>query len=55
MGRRLSLLEDFARVKTLMGLEQFEVRFFFREKFIKLDLAKHSVTENFSKLTKKVF
>ena len=55
MGRRSSLVKDFARVNTPMGLERFEVRIFFREKFIKFDLAKNSVTENFSKLTKKVF
>ena len=32
MGRRSSLHEVFVRVKTPMGLEQFEVRFFFAEK-----------------------
>ena len=36
---RSSLDEDFVRVKTLMGLEPFEIRFFFRQKFTTLDLA----------------
>ena len=55
MGRRSSLKEDFARVNTPMGLERFEVRIFFREKFIKFDLAQNSVTENVSKLAKRIF
>ena len=38
------------RVKTLMGLEPFEVRFFFGEKFTKIDLAVEGVIENRSKV-----
>ena len=34
------------RVKTLMGLEPFEVRFFFGEKFTKFDLALTDIMEN---------
>ena len=37
-------------VKTLMGLERFEVRFFFREKFTKIDLAPKKVDKNHSKV-----
>ena len=35
MGSQLSLHEDFVRVKTLMGLEPFEVSFFVEQKFTK--------------------
>ena len=55
MGRRSSLHEDFVRVKTLMGLERFEVRFFFREKFTKFDLALNGVSEICLKLLQRVF
>ena len=50
MGRCSSLHEDFVRVKTPMGLERFEVRFFFREKFSKFDLALKIVIKNLSKI-----
>ena len=43
------------RVKTLMGLERFEVEFFIREKFTKTDLALNTVCENHSKLEQRVF
>ena len=46
MARRLSLHEGFVRVKTLMGLEPFEVRFFFGQKFTKFDLALNRVSKN---------
>ena len=36
--------------KTLMGLEPFEVRFFFGEKFTKFDLAPEEVIKNRSKV-----
>ena len=36
--------------KTLMGLEPFEVRFFVREKFTKLELALNGVVRSRSKL-----
>ena len=39
MGGRLLLHEDVVRDKTLMGLEPFEVRFFFEHKITKIDLA----------------
>ena len=39
MGRGSSLHEAFTIVKSLMGLERFEVRFFNREKITKFDLA----------------
>ena len=51
MGRRSSLHEDFVRVKTLMGLEPFEVRFFFGEKCIKFNLALKEVIKNHSKVS----
>ena len=38
------------RVKTLMGLDLFEVRFFFGEKFTKFDLALKQVIKNRSKV-----
>ena len=50
MGSRSSLHEDFERVKTLMGLEPFEVRFFVRIKFTKVDLALKGVIRNRSKI-----
>ena len=37
------------RVKTRMGLQQFELRFFFRGKFTKIDLALEVVIKNRSK------
>ena len=46
MGSRSSLHEDFVRVKTLMGLEPFEVRFFFEQKCTKFDLALNRVVKN---------
>ena len=46
MGSRSSLHEDFVRVKTLMGLEPFEVRFFFGQNFTKFDLALKLVVKN---------
>ena len=50
MGSRLSLHEDFVRVKTLMGLEPFEVRFFVGQKFTKFNLALKLLVINFWKL-----
>ena len=50
MGRRKSLREIFVRVKTPMGLEPFEVRFFFEEKFTKIDLALEGVIKNLLKV-----
>ena len=49
MGRRSSLHEDFVRVKTPMGLEPFEVNFFFGQKFTKFDLTFEIVIRNHSK------
>ena len=43
------------RVKTLMGLERFYVRFFVGEKFTKINLALNRVGENRSKLAWRVF
>ena len=50
MGSRSSLHEDFVRVKTLMGLEPFEVRFFVGQKFTKFNLALKLLIRNFLKL-----
>ena len=50
MGRWSSLYELQMRVKTLMGLERFEVRFFFGQKFTKTDLALEVVIKNLSKV-----
>ena len=50
MGRWLALVQDFVRVKTLMGLEPFEVRFFVKIKFTKFDLALKAVIKNRSKV-----
>ena len=50
MGIRSSLHEDFVRVKTLMGLEPFEVRFFVGQKFTKFNLALKLLIRNFLKL-----
>ena len=50
MGRRSSLYEDFVRVKTLMGLGRFEVRFFSGKKLTKFDLALKEVIKNRSKV-----
>ena len=50
MGRRLSLRELFVSVKTLMGLEPFEVRFLFEENITKFDLSLKEVIKNRSKL-----
>ena len=55
MGWWSSLDEDFVRVKTLMGLEPFEVRFFFGQKFIKFDLALKWLIRNFWKLVQRLF
>ena len=55
MGSRSSLYEDFVRVKTLMGLEPFEVRFFFEQKFTKFNLALKLLTRNFLKLVHSLF
>ena len=55
MGIRSSLHEDFVRVKTLMGLEPFEVRFFFEQKFTKFNLALKLLTRNFLKLVQSLF
>ena len=46
MGRRASLRGLFGFFKSLMGLEPFEVRFFFGEKFTKIDLALTEVITN---------
>ena len=45
-----SLYEDFVRVKTLMGLEPFEVRFFVGQKFTKFNVALRLLIRNFVKL-----
>ena len=50
MGRRSSLHEHFVRVKTLMGLEPFEVRYSVSTKCTKIDLALKGITRNRSKL-----
>ena len=55
MGSRSSLHEDFVRVKTLMGLEPFEVRFFVEQKFTKFDLALKWLMRNFLKLVQSLF
>ena len=55
MGSRSSLHEDFVRVKTLMGLEPFEVRFFVEQKFTKFDLALKWLMRNFLKLGQSLF
>ena len=47
---RSSLRGGFGVFKTLMGLNPFEVRFFVREKFTKVDLALKGVIRNCSKL-----
>ena len=39
MGRWTVLVHDFVHVKTPMGLEPFEVSFFVRVNFTKIDLA----------------
>ena len=52
---RSSIHEDFVYVKTLMGLEPFEVRFYFRQKFTKIDLALKQVIKNRSKVTQRLF
>ena len=51
MGGRSSLHEDFVGVKTPMGLGRFEVRFFSRDKFTKVDLALKGVIRNHSKVS----
>ena len=48
MDRQTSLLGDLVHVNTLMGLEPFEVFFFFREKFTYFDLELQGVAENYS-------
>ena len=50
MGSRSSLYEDFVHVKTLMGLEPFEVRFFVGQKFTKFNLDLKLLIRNFLKL-----
>ena len=50
MGKQSSLHELQMRVKTLMGLEPFEVRFFSGEKFTKFDLAPEKLIKNGSKV-----
>ena len=50
MGRCSSLPEGFERVKTPMGLEPFEARFFFGDNFTKIDLALEGVIKNLSKV-----
>ena len=50
MGRWSVLVHDFVRVKTPMGLEPFEVRFFVKIKFTKIDLALTLVIKNHSKV-----
>ena len=50
IGSRSSLNEHIVRVKTLMGLGPFEVRFFFRKKFTKFDLAFQQDIKNRSKV-----
>ena len=50
MGRRSSLHEMVQRVKTHMGLELFEARFFVKEKFTKFNLALIRVIKNLSKV-----
>ena len=55
MGRRSSLREDWVCVKTLMGLEPFEVRFFVGEKFTKIGLAFQLFTENRLKVAQRLF
>ena len=46
MGSRFSRFHRFRVFKTPMGLEPFEVRFFLRVKFTKIDLALKAVTKN---------
>ena len=46
MGRRSSLHKHSVRVKTPMGLEPFEISFFGRVKFTKVDLALKVVIRN---------
>ena len=50
MGMCSSLPEGFVRVKSLMGLERFEARFFFGDNFTKIDLALEVVIKNLSKI-----
>ena len=50
MGGWSALVQDFVRVKTPMGLEPFEVRFFVKIKFTKIDLAPTLVIKNHSKV-----
>ena len=50
MGRRKSLSDRFGFFKTPMGLEPFEVSFFVRVKFTKIDLALKGDIGNRSKL-----
>ena len=55
MGSRSSLLEEIVRVKTLMGLEPFEVRFFVEQKITKFDLELKWLMRNFLKLVQSLF
>ena len=50
MGSRFSRFHRFRVFKTPMGLELFEVRFFLRVKFTKVDLALKGVMRNRSKV-----
>ena len=50
MGRRFSRFHRFRVFKTPMGLEPFELGFFVRKKFTKIDLALKVVIKNHSKL-----
>ena len=50
MGSLSSLDEHLVRVKTPMGLEPFEVSFFVRVQFTKVDLALKEVIRNRLKL-----
>ena len=45
---------DFVNDESPMGLERLEVRFFFREKFTKFDLALNGVSEILVKLVQRV-
>ena len=50
VGSLSSLHEHSVRVKTPMGLEPFEVSFFVRVKFTKVDLALNVVIRNYPNL-----
>ena len=46
MGRRSSLHEDFVRVKTLMGLERFEVKNLLSLKKTEASLLAHEILQS---------